>query len=85
MTTPRSSEHAITGVLACRRGLVFVSLFLRFFFFETWRFPAQNIITNCSQCEVPRRTAAGMEPVQKDHATVYFPGCRALPSEAPIA
>ena len=44
-------------------------------FFETWRFPAQNIITNCSQCEVPGRTAAGMEPVQKDHATVNFPGC----------
>ena len=54
-------------------------------FFETWRFPAQNIITNCSQCEVPRRTAAGMEPVQKDHATVNFPGCKALPREAPIA
>ena len=54
-------------------------------FFETWRFPAQNIITNCSQCEVPRRTAAGMEPVQKDHATVNFPGCKALPTEAPIA
>ena len=54
-------------------------------FFETWRFPAQNIITNCSQCEVPRRTAAGMEPVQKDHATVNFPGCKAQPSEAPIA
>ena len=54
-------------------------------FFETWRFPAQNIITNCSQCEVPRRTAAGMEPVQKHHATVNFPGCKALPREAPIA
>ena len=54
-------------------------------FFETWRFPAQNIITNCSQCEVPRRTAAGMEPVQIDHATVNFPGCKAPPSEAPIA
>ena len=54
-------------------------------FFETWRFPAQIIITNCSQCEVPRRTAAGMEPVQKDHATVNFPGCKALPREAPIA
>ena len=31
MTTPRSSEHAITCVLACRRGLVFVSLFPRLF------------------------------------------------------
>ena len=30
MTTPRSSEHAIPGVLACRRGLVFVSLFSSF-------------------------------------------------------
>ena len=58
---------------------------LGYLFFETWRFPAQNIITNCSQCEVPRRTAAGMEPVQIDHATVKFPGCKALPSEAPIA
>ena len=54
-------------------------------FFETWRFPAQNIITNCSQCEVPRRTAAGMEPVQIDHANVKFPGCKALPIEAPKA
>ena len=63
-----------------RLGLPFYN-----FCFETWRFPAQNIITNCSQCEVPRRTAAGMEPVQIDHATVKYPGCKALPSEAPIA
>ena len=55
------------------------------FFFETWRFPAQNNITNCSPCEVPRRTAAGMKPIQIDHATVNFPGCKALPREAPIA
>ena len=63
----------------------FILFLSAYFVFETWRFPAQNIIRNCSQCVVSRRTAAGMEPVQVDHATVKFPGCKALPSEAPIA
>ena len=69
----------------CIRSKQDLYVYTSLFFFETWRFPAQNIITNCSQCEVPRSTAAGMEPVQKDHATVNFPGCKALPREAPIA
>ena len=54
-------------------------------FSETWRFPAQYSITHCSPCEVPRRTAACMKPIQIDHATVNFPGFKALPREAPIA